>query len=194
MADDPRDLEALGQALGDLYRTTDEARRRDWDRSLSPEEMLSDRWERARRLGFGDRASIYASALVYGDMAVGPESWIGPWVLLDGSGGSLRIGAFCSISAGVQVYTHDTVGWALSGGELDHRVGPVEIGDNCHIGSQSIVVAGVTVGSRCVVGANSLVNRDVPDRTVVAGSPARPIGRVEGEGADVRLVFDDGGG
>jgi acetyltransferase-like isoleucine patch superfamily enzyme len=58
-----------------------------------------------------------------------------------------------------------------------------------------VIIAGITIGSRCVIAANSLVNRDVPDGTIVGGTPARRLGRVEGEGADVRLVYDrkDGG-
>jgi acetyltransferase-like isoleucine patch superfamily enzyme len=174
------------------YVARDDRLRQDFDRSLSFDDAMVDRWERAARLGFGSGASIYGSALVYGDVEVGAETWIGPWVLLDGSGGGLSIGDYCSISAGVHVYTHDTVAWALSGGVAARRTGAVAIGDCCHIGSQSVVVAGVTVGPRCVIGANSVVNSDVPDATVVAGSPARPIGRVVGEGADVRLDFGPG--
>jgi acetyltransferase-like isoleucine patch superfamily enzyme len=184
----------LGPALRRFLVEADEERRRSFDRSLSLDEAVSDRWERARRLGFAEGSSIYGSALVFGDVDVGPSTWVGPWTLLDGSGGGLRIGAHCSISAGVHLYTHDTVAWALSGGVAARRIGPVSIGDRCHIGAQAVVVAGVTVGRRCVVGANSFVNRDVPDDTVVVGSPARRVGRVVGEGADVAVELDDPGG
>jgi acetyltransferase-like isoleucine patch superfamily enzyme len=74
-------------------------------------------------------------------------------------------------------------------GEAAARRSPVSIGDGTYVGSQSVVVAGTRIGSRCIVGANSLVNADVPDRTIVAGSPAVPIGHVEGDGIDVRCVF-----
>lgn len=184
------DIDDLGAAVDGLLRERERVLRERFGRSLSPEELLDDRWERAVRLGFDAGASIYASALVYGDVTVGRDTWVGPWVLLDGSGGGLHIGDHCSVSAGVQIYTHDTVAWALSGGVADRRTAPVTIGDRCHLGAQSIVVAGVTVGSQCVVGANSFVNRDVPDRTVVAGSPARPIGRVVGTDTDVRIELD----
>jgi len=39
----------------------------------------------------------------------------------------------------------------------------------------------VTVGENALVGAGSVVTRDVPDRTIVAGNPARPIGIVPAE-------------
>ncbi|HUZ75743.1 MAG TPA: hypothetical protein VMU87_22380, partial [Stellaceae bacterium] len=48
---------------------------------------------------------------------------------------------------------------------------------------------GVTVGTRCVIAANSVVNADVPDGAIVGGTPAQIIGRVEGEGAQVRLEY-----
>jgi acetyltransferase-like isoleucine patch superfamily enzyme len=90
----------------------------------------------------------------------------------------------------VHIYTHDTVLWALSGGNAPTARASVKIGDCVYIGSQSVIAAGVTIGSRCVVGANSFVNRDVPDGVIVGGSPARRLGRVVGAGADVRLEFD----
>ncbi len=43
------------------------------------------------------------------------------------------------------------------------------------IGSGSTLLCGITVGERAVVGAGSVVTKDVPDGTVVAGNPARPL-------------------
>lgn len=160
-----------------------------YNRSLPFADAQFDRWERAKALGFGDKTSIYDSSFIFGDVKVGFETWIGPFTLLDGSGGGLVIGDHCSISAGVHIYTHDTVLWAVSGGVQTARKSAVKIGSNTYIGAQSVIVAGVTIGERCVIAANSLVNRDVPDGTIVGGTPARRLGHVEGEGADARLVF-----
>jgi len=52
---------------------------------------------------------------------------------------------------------------------------PVVIEDNCWLGQNVVVVKGVTIGHASVVGANSVVTRDVPPCTVVAGNPAHPI-------------------
>lgn len=182
------DLRAL---LNRLYIEQDEDQRQRFARSLSFQDGAFDRWERARRLGFAEGASVYNSALVYGAVSVGEQTWIGPNTLLDGSGGALELGAFCSVSSGVHIYTHDTVYWALSRGLAERRVAPVRIGDCVYIGPQSVIVAGVTIGSHCVIGANSFVNKDVEPRTVVAGSPSRRIGRVVGDGKDVRIVSDE---
>ncbi|MGH2358606.1 MAG: acyltransferase [Candidatus Limnocylindria bacterium] len=168
----------LADALRQLYDTLRTDMRARWNRDLPFEELLFDRWERARSLGFGEGASIYHSSYVYGDVRVGAKTWIGPFTMLDGSGG-LEIGAFCSISSGVQIYTHDTVRWALSDGRIEAERAAVRIGDGCYIGSQTVVAKGVTIGDHSVIGACSFVNRDIPPRTVAVGAPCRPVGSVE---------------
>ena len=56
-------------------------------RTLPLADYIVDRWEKARELGFGEGTSIYDSSLVFGDVRVGEHTWIGPFTLLDGSGG-----------------------------------------------------------------------------------------------------------
>src|SRR5205085_1782250 len=141
-------------------------------------------------LGFGSGASIYDSSLVLGDVLVGEETWIGPFTVLDGRGG-LTIGKYCSISAGVQLYSHDTVKWALTGGKAAEARQPTQIGDCCYLGPLTIVGRGVTIGEHSVIGANSFVRQDMPPFSIAVGSPARVIGKVEllGE-SEVRFVYD----
>jgi len=52
---------------------------------------------------------------------------------------------------------------------------PIVIGRNVWIGSNAIVLPGVTVGDNAVIAAASVVTKDVPADTVVAGSPARVL-------------------
>jgi maltose O-acetyltransferase len=56
---------------------------------------------------------------------------------------------------------------------------PIAIGDDVWLGGGAIVLPGVTIGDRAVVGAGSVVTRDVPADTVVAGNPARVIRTLE---------------
>ncbi len=191
--DEPLTPERFAELLRESYLATDERLRAEFQRSLPFQDAMFDRWERANRLGFSAGASIYNSAAVFGDVKAGAATWIGPNTLLDGSGGGIEVGAYCSISSGVHIYTHDTVLWALSGGSLQHKQAAVRVGDCTYIGSQSVISAGVSIGSRCVVAANSFVNADVPDATIVGGTPARKIGTVVGEGDQVRMVFDSKG-
>lgn len=185
------DIETLLELLKGARERRDTELRARWNRSLPFADAVFDRWERARSLGFGEGASIYDSAMVFGTVRVGAGTWVGPNVMLDGSGGTLDIGSTCSISAGVQIYTHDTVLWAVSGGILPRREGAVSVGDCVYVGSQSIIAPGVVIGARCVVAANSFINRSIPEGTIVGGTPAKAIGRVEGQGEEVRLVYGE---
>jgi acetyltransferase-like isoleucine patch superfamily enzyme len=58
-------------------------------------------------------------------------------------------------------------------------VGAIDVGDNVFIGEDAIVLGRVTIGSNVIVAAGALVVKDVPSGWVVAGVPARPIGRLE---------------
>lgn len=52
---------------------------------------------------------------------------------------------------------------------------PVTIGDDVWIGGRAVINPGVTIGHNVVIGAGSVVTKDVPDNSVVAGNPARII-------------------
>ncbi|NJM33944.1 MAG: acyltransferase [Rhodomicrobium sp.] len=49
------------------------------------------------------------------------------------------------------------------------------IGKRCFIGAHSIIMPGISVGDMSIVGAGSVVTRDVPPQSIVAGNPARII-------------------
>jgi len=178
------------QTLWALHQQLRREMKEHWQRAVPFGDELFDRWERAAFLGFGQGVSIYDSSLVLGDVQVGEGTWIGPFTVLDGRGG-LTIGRYCSISAGVQLYSHDTVKWALTGGKAPEVRQPTRIGDCCYLGPLSLVSKGVTVGEHSVIGANSFVRQSVPAYSIAVGSPARVVGRVELVGEDeVRFVYD----
>ena len=173
-ASDPMQWQRLSTLLQDLW-----ARRRaevddKWNRVLPFGDYIVDRWAKAKVLGFGEGASVYDSVLVIGDVHVGARTWVGPFVVLDGSGG-LRIGANCTVSAGVQVYSHDTVKWATTAGTHPYEYAPTRIGDNCFIGPNTVIAKGTTIGNGCIIGANSLVLRDIPDGSKAYGTPCRIV-------------------
>lgn len=56
---------------------------------------------------------------------------------------------------------------------------PIKIEDKVWLGINATVLPGVTLGYGCIVGANSVVTKDVPPMTIVAGNPARIIKKIE---------------
>ena len=98
------------------------------------------------------------------------------FIVLDGN--YVRIGDNVWIAPNVGIYA---AGHPL---DVEDRIGgeeyafPVTIGDNVWIGGGVTIIGGVTIGKNAVVAAGSVVIRDVPPDTLVAGNPARVIRRL----------------
>ena len=135
--------------------------KQNFNRHVSIQDLLSDRWETAKFYGFGEGTSCYNNVLILGNVKVGKNTWIGPNVILDGSGG-LEIGNYVSISSGVQIYSHDTVDWSNSLGKKPIKKKKTKIGNGVYLGPNSIVQMGTTIGDKAIIGAMSFVNKDVP--------------------------------
>ncbi|WP_022722487.1 DapH/DapD/GlmU-related protein [Rhodopseudomonas sp. B29] len=144
-----------------------------FNRRVSVGDLLSERTDNAADYGFGEGTTMYDNVLVLGRVHVGRHTWIGPGCILDGSGGGLRIGDHCSISAGVQIYTHQTVRRSVSMGVEPIEYAPTSIGNGVYLGPNVVIQMGVNIGDRAVVGANSFVNRDIGPGLRAFGTPAR---------------------
>lgn len=155
-----------------LYRYLRKSKSLEFNRVVPFGDYIVDRWEKAKFLGFGKGTSIYDNVLVIGDVKIGENTWVGPNVVLDGSGG-LIIGSNCSISAGVQIYSHDSVKWAVSGGDKQYEYSKTVIEDNCYIGPNVIIQMGLIIGKGSIIGANSFVNKTVPPNSKAYGSPVK---------------------
>ena len=55
----------------------------------------------------------------------------------------------------------------------------VSIGSDVFVGTESVILPGVSIGSKVVIGAGSVVTKSIPDNRVVAGNPARVISTYE---------------
>ena len=116
------------------------------------------------------------------------------WHTPDGRWMSARasIGAFCSIADRVEIFTggqHRTDfvtsfplrnRWDLPGRDASDEglsKGDVVIGNDVWLCTGAWIMSGVTIGDGAVIAARSVVTRDVAPYTVVAGSPAKKVGR-----------------
>ena len=159
--------------IREFLRSLAVRKKRQFNRRVSIGDLLTERIDNAAAYGFGEGTTMYDNVLVLGDVKVGQNTWIGPGCILDGSGRNLQIGNWCSISAGVQIYTHHTVNRSISLGEKPIDCAPTNIGNGVYIGPNAVTQIGVRVGDRAIIGANSLVNRGIPPGATAFGSPAR---------------------
>jgi len=88
----------------------------------------------------------------------------------------IEIGDNVTMAPRVHVLCHDASTKQFLGYT---KIGRVTIGNNVFIGAESVVLPGVTIGNNVIIGANSTVTKDIPDNSVVAGSPARIICTIE---------------
>lgn len=149
-------------------------------------------WKEKGKFLFGEKnITVYDSSTIAGDVEIGENTWVGPFTALDGTGG-LKIGKNCSISSKVNIVSHDSIKWALSGGVESYEYAPISIGDNCFIGTGAFVGKGVSIGNNCLIAANSVVTNDVKDYSIVGGIPARKIGHViVKSNQKIELIFDN---
>lgn len=96
----------------------------------------------------------------------------------------IRIGDNVRINSGVKIITHDGGAWVirnLRGGKYKDTdiFKPVIIGCNVHIGTNAIIMPGVTIGNNVIVGCAAVVTKNVPDNSVVVGVPARVIESID---------------
>ena len=169
----------FGSAFDEFLAQRRDEMKAKYNRVLPSGELLFNRFDKARYLNMGEGSSVYDTSIIMGEVEVGDNVWIGPYTLIEGTNAKVTIGSFVSINTGVLIFTHDSTKYYLSGGVSPYAKGAVSIGSNTVIGSMSMVGCGVAIGNHCVIGANSFVSRDVEDYTIAAGTPARPIGRVD---------------
>ncbi|MGN0383571.1 MAG: acyltransferase [Eubacterium sp.] len=84
----------------------------------------------------------------------------------------ITIGDNVTLAPRVHILAHD----ASTKNALGYtRIGTVNIGNNVFIGASTTVLPGVDIGNNVVIGAGSVISKDIPDNSVVVGSPARII-------------------
>lgn len=122
-----------------------------------------------------------------GSIDIGDLVYIGDDVIIS-TRERIRIGARTMVAHGVQIFDNDSHPLdprdrhadylnLIEGRPRTHLIpsAPVEIGEDCWLGANSIVLKGVTIGDRSVVAAGSVVTTDIGEDCVAAGNPARVV-------------------
>ena len=125
----------------------------------------------------GDGVFVGAQAYIQGRFdgrcVIGDHVWIGPQSYFDAR--DLVIEDYVGWGPGAKVlgsaHTGSPVGVPII--QTDLEIKPVVIGAWSDIGTNAVILPGVTVGRGSIVGAGAVVTRDVPAFAVVAGAPAR---------------------
>lgn len=93
----------------------------------------------------------------------------------------LEIGDHNFIHKGTIILTHDWTGWCFlrTHNEFIPSHGAVKIGNNNWFGENVTICKGVTIGDNCIIGTGSVVTKSIPSNSVAAGIPARIISSYE---------------
>jgi acetyltransferase-like isoleucine patch superfamily enzyme len=158
---------------------------------------LNARWH-LRDATVGRNPSVIGRPLVeVTDAVIGDDFllWSGYRRTLVGGWGRIRIGDRCFINCGTVVmaakevviedevaianeaYITDTNSHGVEGRPCEDA--PIRIGRGSWVGARAIILPGVTIGSRCLVAAGTVVTKDVPDDSLVAGNPGRVVRKLE---------------
>ena len=110
-------------------------------------------------------------------LRVGPGVFIGRSAVLDeGFLWLISIGEDTSLAGRVVILAHDA---SMKRGFGYTIVGRVQIGRQVFVGSDTVILPGVTIGDNVIIGANSTVRHDIPPNSIAVGSPAQVVGRTD---------------
>jgi len=130
------------------------------------------------KIDFGHDIIIDDFVLIYasGNIKIGNFVHIASFVTITG-GAPISIGDFCAISHGTKVISgsDDFKSWGFGNSTISEKYRnvkrqPINIGNFCIIGANSVILPGVTIGEGVAIGANSVVTKDLEPWGVYVGN------------------------
>jgi virginiamycin A acetyltransferase len=136
----------------------------------------------------GERCVLH-KVVLQGNIKIGNNTTInGPGTEFHGVNSSIEIGNFCSIARHTAIQDHNHNVDCITTYFIKHNVfqedsrkndmvskGKIKIGNDVWIGTQTVILSGITIGDGAVIAANSVVTIDVPPYAIVGGTPAKII-------------------
>ena len=165
-------------------------------RGIDPQAFSDPTVRIAPDVRLGKNVRVYSFVNLYG-CSVGDDTRIGAFVEIQKNaaiGRSCKISSHTFICEGVQIEDHCFIGHGVMfindkypraarvdgtpQTDEDWQVVPIRVRRGASIGSNATILCGITIGEGAMVGAGSVVTKDVPARTIVAGNPARVLRRL----------------
>ena len=133
-----------------------------------------------------ESAFIHPQAAVTGNVIIGKDVYIGPGAAIRGDWGKIVIEDGCNVQENCTVHMFPGVTVTLKeSAHIGHGaiVHGANIGKNCLVGMNAVVMDRVNVGDECIIGALAFVKEgmDIPNRKVVVGNPAKIVKDVSDE-------------
>jgi phenylacetic acid degradation protein len=132
---------------------------------------------------------IHPQAAVTGNVIIGKNVYVGPGAAIRGDWGEIIIEDGCNVQENCTIHMFPGKTMVLkAGAHIGHGaiIHGANIGANCLVGMNAVIMDDVTVGDECIIGALSFVKAGmhIPNRKMVVGNPAAIIKDVSDEMID----------
>lgn len=129
---------------------------------------------------------IHPQAVVTGNVIIGKDCYIGPGAALRGDWGQIIIEDGCNVQENCTLHMFPGLKVILrKGSHIGHGavIHGADIGENCLVGMNAVIMDNVILGRESIVGALTLIREkeNIPPRSVVAGNPGKIIKQVSDE-------------
>lgn len=118
-------------------------------------------------LGRNIELAPYVDVQVHGngDLEIGNKVYMNRYCMIS-CHGKIKIGDGCLFGPGVKVFDNNHR-FGVEGVRTDLKIGEIEIGNNCWIASNVVLLKGAKIGDNCVIGAGCIIDFEVPSNTIV---------------------------
>lgn len=120
---------------------------------------------------------IHPQAAVTGNVIIGKDVYVGPGAAIRGDWGEIIIEDGCNVQENCTIHMFPGKSMVLkAGAHIGHGaiIHGANIGENCLVGMNAVIMDDVNVGDECIIGALSFIKArmEIPNRKMVVGNPA----------------------